>query len=103
MNLEQLNFSFSTVQWLLLAAIGFYSWLTSRQAASTQELLELRTRIVALEEQARHLPDQATVTRLLVNLEAVRTELVGVQSSVGGVQRSVENINSYLLQEKARA
>jgi hypothetical protein len=103
MNLEQLNFSFSTVQWLLLAAIGFYSWLTSRQAASAQELLELRTRIVALEEQARHLPSQPAITGLMVSLEAVRGDLSGMKNTIGGVQRSVENINAYLLQEKSRA
>lgn len=101
MNLDQLNFSFGAMQWLITAAIGVYSWFMSRQAASSQELLELRTRIVALEEQARHLPDQAAITRLLVNLEAVRAELGGVQDAVGGVQRAVERINDYLLREKA--
>ena len=103
MNFEQLNFGFGAVQWLITVAIGVYSWFMSRQAASAQELLELRTRIVALEEQARHLPSQAAISGLLVSLEAVRSDLSGMRNTIGGVQRSVENINAYLLQEKTRA
>ncbi|WP_405119203.1 DUF2730 domain-containing protein [Pseudomonas leptonychotis] len=103
MNFEQLNFGFGAMQWLITVAIGVYSWFMSRQAASTQELLELRTRIVALEEQARHLPSQTSITGLLVSLEAVRSDLGGMKNTIGGVQRSVENINAYLLQEKSRA
>lgn len=100
MNLEQLNFSFSAVQWLLMAVIGVYSWFTSRQAASAQELLELRTRIVALEEHVRHLPDQSAVTDLLGDMKAVRAELTGVKDALAPLARSLDRINDYLLREK---
>jgi hypothetical protein len=100
MNLEQLNFSFSAVQWLILTAIGIYSWFTSRQAASAQELLQLRTRIVALEEHVRHLPDQSAVTDLLGDMKAVRAELSGVKEALAPLARSLDRINDYLLREK---
>lgn len=100
MNLEQLNFSFSAVQWLVLSAIGIYSWFTSRQAASAQELLGLRTRIVALEEHVRHLPDQSSVTDLLGDMKAVRAELSGVKEAMAPLARALDRINDYLLREK---
>lgn len=100
MNVDQLNFSLSTVQWLVLAGLGVYSWFTGRQAASTQELLELRTRIVALEEHVRHLPDQSAVTDLLGDMKAVRAELTGVKDALGPLARSLDRINDYLLREK---
>lgn len=100
MNLEQLNFSFTAMQWVVLTVIGIYTWLTNRQAASTQELLVLRTRIVALEEHVRHLPDQTAVTDLLGDMKAVRAELTGVKDALGPLARSLDRINDYLLREK---
>ncbi|NBB09331.1 DUF2730 domain-containing protein [Pseudomonas sp. SLFW] len=100
MNFNELNFNLSAVQWLLLTAIGIYTWLTNRQAASTQQLLELRTRIVALEEHVRHLPDQTAVTDLLGDMKAMRAELTGVKDALAPLARSLDRINDYLLREK---
>lgn len=100
MNLEHLNFSFNAMQWVVLTVIGIYTWLANRQAASTQELLELRTRIVALEEHVRHLPDQTAVTDLLGDMKAVRAELTGVKDALAPLARSLDRINDYLLREK---
>lgn len=97
MNLNELDFGFQTVQWLILTVLGIYTWITNRQAASTQELLELRTRIVALEERVRHLPDHAAITELLGDMKAVRAQLDGMQA----ISRAVDRINDYLLREKA--
>ncbi|MDH4869828.1 DUF2730 domain-containing protein [Pseudomonas sp. BN515] len=97
MNLNELSFGFQTVQWLILTVLGIYTWLTNRQAASAKELLELRTRIVALEERIRHLPDHTAITELLGDMKAVRAELAGMQA----ISRAVDRINDYLLREKA--
>jgi len=96
MNLNELEFGFQTVQWVVITVVGIYTWMTNRQAASAQEMLELRTRIVALEERIRHLPDHAAITELLGDMKAVRAELAGVQA----IARSVDRINDYLLREK---
>jgi hypothetical protein len=97
MDLNELNFGFQSVQWLILTVLGVYTWLTNRQAASAKEMLELRTRIVALEERIRHLPDHAAITELLGDMKAVRAELAGMHA----ISRAVDRINDYLLREKA--
>ncbi|MFL1515275.1 DUF2730 family protein [Pseudomonas prosekii] len=100
MHLNQLNFSFQTVQWLVLTVLALYTWITKRQAASARELLELRTRVIALEERVRHLPDQAAVADLLGDMKAVRAELSGVKDALRPLARSLDRINDYLLREK---
>ena len=97
---DDTSFSLKSVQWIVMAVLGVYTWLTNRQAASAQELLELRTRIVALEEHVRHLPDQTAVTDLLGDMKAVRAELSGVKEALGPLARSLDRINDYLLREK---
>ncbi|MGR4973012.1 MULTISPECIES: DUF2730 domain-containing protein [Pseudomonas] len=100
MNLNELNFGFQTVQWLVLTVLALYTWITKRQTASTQELLELRTRIVALEEHVRHLPDPSAITDLLGDMKAIRAELSGVKDALSPLARSLDRINDYLLREK---
>lgn len=100
MNLNELNFGFQTVQWLILTVLGIYTWMTKRQAASGQELLDLRVRIVALEEQIRHLPDQTSFTNLLGDMKAMRAEVSGVKDALAPLARSLDRINDYLLREK---
>ncbi|MBD9463932.1 DUF2730 domain-containing protein [Pseudomonas sp. Pdm06] len=100
MNLNELNFGFQTVQWLVLTVLALYTWITNRHTVSARELLELRTRIVALEEHVRHLPDPSAVTDLLGDMKAIRAELTGVKDALSPLARSLDRINDYLLREK---
>ncbi|AHA21490.2 MULTISPECIES: DUF2730 family protein [Pseudomonas] len=96
MDLTDMQLGFSSVQWVVMTVLGIYTWLTNRQAASSRELLELRTRIIALEAAVQHLPDQAAITELLGDMKAVRAELTAMQ----GLTRAVDRINDYLLRER---
>lgn len=100
MGLEELNFSFSMVQWLVTAAIGIYSWFMSRQAASSKELLELRTRIIALEEQIRHVPAQGIVNDLHGDMKAMRAELKGMRDALQPLVKGLDRVNDYLIRNK---
>lgn len=100
MNVDEASFSLKTVQWAVMAVLGVYTWLTNRQAASTQEMMVLRTRIISLEEKIQHLPDQTAVTDLLGDMKAMRAELSGVKDALGPLARSLDRINDYLLREK---
>lgn len=97
---EEASFSLKTVQWIVMAVLGFYTWLTNRQAASAQEMMVLRTRIIALEEHVRHLPDHSAVTDLLGDMKAMRSELTGVKDALAPLSRSLDRINDYLLRDK---
>ena len=40
---DDTSFSLKSVQWIVMAVLGVYTWLTNRQAASNQEMMVLRT------------------------------------------------------------
>lgn len=100
MTLNDLDIGAQTVQWLILTGLGLYTWLTQRQAASAQQLHDLRNRLNALEEHIRHLPDPGAVTDLLGDMKAIRAELTGVKDALSPLARSLDRINDYLLREK---
>lgn len=100
MNFDEASFSLKTVQWVVMAVLGVYTWLTNRQAASAQEMMVLRTRIISLEEKIQHLPDQTAVTDLLGDMKAMRAELTGVKDALAPLSRSLDRINDYLLRDK---
>jgi hypothetical protein len=100
MNLQDIEFSFSAMQWILTSAIGFYSWLIGRQAASNKELLELRTRVTTLEAQVHSVPSKADLAELAGGVKAVRAELHGTRDVLQAMARSVDRINQFLLEQK---
>ncbi|TQI78714.1 uncharacterized protein DUF2730 [Serratia fonticola] len=100
MNLEELNFSFSAVQWLVTVAIGIYAWVISRQAATNGEVLELRTRVIALEERVRQLPTQQQLAQLMVQLGATEAQLNNIGVQLTAMSRRVERIDDFLMKQR---
>ena len=100
MTLDDLTTLGQIVQWLVLTVLSLYTWIAKRQAASAQQLHDLRTRIVALEEHVRHLPDQSAIADLLGDMKAIRAELTGVTDALSPLARALDRINDYLLREK---
>jgi len=99
-NLEAVRLAATVAQWLITGGVAIYAWIANRQAANAKEVEELRGRVIALEEQMRHLPDQSLVTDLSGDLKAVRAELQGVRETIAPLVRSVDRINDYLLSHR---
>lgn len=93
MTIDDMSFSFSFLQWLVTAAIGIYSWFISRQAASAKELLELRARLIKLEEAARHAPSHSLVSDLHGDMKALKAEMQTMS-------KSLNRMNDYLMRSK---
>ncbi|MEO6917577.1 MAG: DUF2730 family protein [Collimonas sp.] len=87
-------------QWVFMAAIGFYAWLSNRQAATADDVANLATRVTKVEEQLRHLPDLAMVNELAGDMKAVKSELTAIKESIVPLARSMDRINDYLLNRK---
>lgn len=99
--MPDLQFWVSAAQWLLMGGIGLYAHLAKRDAANTADVNDLSRRVTTLEEQMRHLPDQALVGELAGDMKAVKAELQGVREALGPLARSVERVNDYLLSHKS--
>jgi len=100
MNFTDLNFSFEAMRWIVLSAIGVYAWFIGRQSASAQELLDLRTRITTLEAQIAQVPSQQQLHELVASLAHMQGSLEAVMARIEPLARSVDRVESYLLNQK---
>lgn len=100
MNLTDLTFSFEAMHWLVLAALGVYSWFIGRQAASAAELLELRIRITKLEAQMDQVPSQQQFHELAANLARLAGSVEAVGARFEPVARGLERVETFLLNKQ---
>ena len=100
MEFDNLHFSLSTVQWLIMVVIGGYSWMVGRAAATNKEVVDLRERVVALEVEMKNMPSEATVRELISRLEKLTAYNEGTKSQLDAVQHSVNRINDFLLNQR---
>lgn len=97
MNFSEMTFSSEAVRYLLMAALGIYSWFIGRQAASAAELLELRTRITTLETLMKQVPSQQQLHELGTNLAKLTGSVEAVNQRIAPMARGLERVESYLL------
>ena len=91
-------------QGLATLALGIYSFMASRRAASAAEAKELAARLnkqdqrlLTLEQQMLHMPDGTQLSDLAGDMKAIKAELAGVARELAPLARSVDRINDYLL------
>ncbi|WP_339665856.1 DUF2730 domain-containing protein [uncultured Pseudomonas sp.] len=100
MGTEEIRLAFTIGQWLIMGGVGIYAYLTSRDAANASDLVDLRTRVVTLEEQMKHQPDQTLVNALHADMKGVQARLDGIQQSLAPLASQLDRINNYLLTNK---
>ena len=100
MNFEEMQFSLSNVQWLVMAAIGIYTWMVGRASASNKEIVDLRERVVALEVEMKNMPSEATVRELIGKLESMAAHNAGTEKQLGLLQTNVNRIHDFLLENR---
>ena len=97
MNFSDMTFSSETVRWLLMAALGIYSWFIGRQSASAAELLELRTRITTLEVEMKQVPSQQQLHELALNVSDLKGSVEAVGQRIDPLVRVMERVDTHLL------
>ena len=100
MSFTDMTFSFEAVRWLVVSVIGIYAWFIGRQSASGAELLELRTRLTTLEAQMAQVPSQTQLHELVATVERLRGGIETVAARIEPLGRSVDRVESYLLNKK---
>lgn len=100
MNLTDLTFSFEAMRWLVVGALGLYSWFIGRQSASAAELLELRTRITTLEVQMAQVPSQQQLHELAASLGRLAGSVEAVGARIDPMARGLERVETFLLNQK---
>lgn len=100
MNVENIQFSLSAVQWLIMAVIGVYTWMVGRASATNKEVVDLRERVVALEVDMKNMPSEATVRELIGQLASLKAYNEGTKQQLDAIQYNINRINEFLLNNK---
>lgn len=94
---ESLNFSFSEAHWVVITILGLYTWFINKQSASAQEMLDLRLRVVDMENAIKDMPSKLEIARMEGQIESIKSQLNAANASIALVQRGVTRIENYLL------
>ena len=97
---ETFKFSFSETNWIVTTVLGIYIWFVNKQSASSKEVLDLRVRVVELENTVKDMPSKLEIARLEGQVETIKTQLNAANNSIGNVQKGVTRIENYLLDNK---
>ena len=94
---ETLKFNFSEANWIVTTILGIYIWFINKQSASAKEMLDLRMRVVELENAVKDMPSKLEIARLEGQVETIKTQLNAANVSINSVQKGVTRIENYLL------
>lgn len=102
-----LKLGFAEVQWVVLTALGIYTWIIQKQSASGKEMLDLRLRIVELENAVKDMPTRLEIARLEGEMRQLNEKITSTNKrieatneSIVKVERGVNRLTDYLLDKK---
>lgn len=90
---ETLKLSFSEAHWIVITILGLYTWFINKQSASSKEMLDLRVRVVELENAVKDMPSK-------VDVENLRGQLNSLNKQMDSVQHGVRRIENWLIDNK---
>lgn len=118
MDYTAIKFWFDVTQFLLTGGIAFYVYISNKQRVTNERLgkfeedVDVRiddhaTRLARVEETIRHLPInkdidgvREMVARVGGDVKGLTAEVAGLRELVRPMQRTIELVNEYLLNNK---
>lgn len=100
MSLDDIEFSWGFVAWLLTAFCAVFAWWTARSKADGDQQLEMVQRVSQLESRISEVPNQETVAKLYGKLDRLDAEMASFMREFRGLTAAVNRMNDYLLNNK---
>lgn len=97
---ETVKFSFQEAHWIVITVLALYTWFINKQSASAKEMLDIRLRVVELENAVKDMPSKLEIARLEGEIKSINQQLNSTGKSIEAVQRGVNRIEQYLLDNK---
>ena len=104
---ETLKLSFSEAQWVVITILGLYTWFINKQSASAKEMLDLRLRVVEVENAIKDMPSKLEIARLEGEMRQLNEKITSTNNrieatntSIIKVERGVNRLTDYLLDKK---
>lgn len=82
-----LKLDFAEVQWIVVTALGIYTWVIQKHSASAKEMLDLHLRVVELENSVKDMPSKVDVAKLQGQLNSLNSQIDGVQHGVRRIEQ----------------
>lgn len=104
---DSFKFSFSETNWIVTTVLGIYIWFVNKQSASSKEMLDLRLRVIELENMVKDMPSKIEIARLEGEMKGMNEKLVSTNDRISStnnmiskVERGVDRLSTYLLENK---
>ncbi len=104
---ETLKFSFQEAHWVVITILGLYTWFINKQSASAKEMLDLRLRVVEVENAIKDMPSKLEIARLEGEMRQLNEKITSANerivltnTSMEKVERGVTRLTTYLLDNK---
>lgn len=104
---EALKIGFNETQWIVMTILGLYTWFINKQSASAKEMLDLRLRVVDLENAVKDMPSKLEIARLEGEMRQLNEKITSTNNrietsntSIAKVERGVNRLTDYLLDNK---
>lgn len=88
------------LQLLFMVGWALFTWWSAKGKAETDEVNSLRERVLVLEQQYQHMPDQKLVQQLATNMGIIRAELEGLRNEFRPLVKQLDRVNDFLLSHK---
>lgn len=105
MNIEEIQFSLSTVQWVVISVISILLWFINRSSASNAEVVEVRAelasvreRLIQVEMEMKNMPTEATVRELIGRFESLAAYHEGMKQQLDAMQHGQNRLYDFLLE-----
>ncbi|MAN51202.1 MULTISPECIES: DUF2730 family protein [unclassified Marinimicrobium] len=100
MSLDDIEFSWGFLAWLITACCAVFAWWTARSKADGAEQIKMEQRVATLESRINDVPSQATIAKLYGKLDRLEGELGSFIREFQGLTAAVNRMNDYLLNNK---
>ena len=98
-NYQALTFWFSIINFLIMSGIGVVVWWINRDKITDKRFRAAENRIVQLESDVKHPPACTYHAQLELRIDAVRSDTAEIKGTVKGINRAVDLMNEFLIQQ----
>lgn len=104
---EAVKLGFNEVQWVVTIILTILIWYLKRESASSKEVLDLRLRVIELENSMKDMPSKVEIANLWGEMRGINQKLISTNDRISStnemidkVERGVERLSNYLLENK---
>lgn len=98
-NYQALNFWLGIINLIIVCGAYFIGWWLLREKVTNKRFTEAERRLIHLEHEVKHPPACTYHAQLELRIDAVRSDTAEIKGTVKGINRAVDLMNEFLIQQ----